>query len=55
MTTTATRCQWLGGLSATALAARSVFVAREKLLIGNTDWNLMLDARRLHRPPRTSS
>ncbi len=41
---TTTRRQWLGGLTATALAAPSVFASREKLRIGITDWNLMLDA-----------
>jgi sugar phosphate isomerase/epimerase len=39
-----TRRQWLGAVTAGALAARSVFAAREKLRIGVTDWNLMLGA-----------
>jgi sugar phosphate isomerase/epimerase len=38
------RRQWLGTFGAAALAAPSVFAAREKLKIGITDWNLMLDA-----------
>jgi hypothetical protein len=39
-----TRRQWLGTVTATAIAAPSAFAAREKLRIGITDWNLMLGA-----------
>ena len=40
----ATRRQWLGTVTAVALAARSTLAAREKLRIGVTDWNLHLGA-----------
>jgi L-ribulose-5-phosphate 3-epimerase len=39
-----TRRQWLGAISAAALAAPSAFAAHEKLRIGVTDWNLLLGA-----------
>ncbi len=39
-----TRREWLGALSAAAFANRAAFGAREKLRIGVTDWNLLLDA-----------
>jgi L-ribulose-5-phosphate 3-epimerase len=41
---TTTRRQWLDGFTAAALATSFAFAAREKLRIGITDWNLMLDA-----------
>lgn len=41
---TITRRQWLATAAAAALAAPSVFAAREKLRIGVTDWNLLLGA-----------
>jgi sugar phosphate isomerase/epimerase len=41
---TINRRKWMSGLAATALAAPLAFGAREKLKIGITDWNLMLDA-----------
>ena len=39
-----TRRRYLSLLTATGLATRSAFAAREKLRIGVTDWNLHLGA-----------